>query len=268
MRMQVCKLCIVLVALALWCVNIPGRVAAEEVFQLFDFNDGVMPAELDVLMFPAPDPITATLDYDASSGQLRVYDTVSASCGVEFRSDHLFTDTSVSSMVTPDGGYLRNTTYLFAHGDGTEEPASNFYLVWLKPSFSGTGVRMEMYKYSNGIYTYQAVSPYIYAPGPYLMEFDVADVDVEGDICTDVTARLTYDSGQASETLYYRDCSQRVLSGIAGFGTYLNAEQRNAGWKLNVSFDDVTIRGTLVPEPNVVLLVFMGTVLLAWRRGE
>lgn len=268
MKPQLQSLSFALVVTMATCLSIAASPAgAVEVSYSFDFDDGMVPVELDAARFPISDPLTPTLTCDASGGQLRVYDTVSASCEMEFRPEDTLTDTFVSAVVNPAGGYLRRNPFLFARGGMSSETEPDHYILFLRPALSGIAARMEVYKHYNGVYKSLGQSPYLYGPGPYFMQFEVADLTVEGDICTDLTAQVTYNNAQVTETLRYRDwSSSRVPSGIAGFGAYLGADQRNAGWKLDVTFDDITIRGTLVPEPGGALVVLTGVMFLAWRR--
>lgn len=268
MKPQIQSLSFALAVTMATCLSITACPAgAEEVSYSFDFDDGMIPDELNPARFPISDPLTLTLTCDASGGQLRVYDTVSASCEMEFRPADILTNTFISAVVNPTGGYLRGNPFLFTRGGMSEETEPDNYVFFLRPGLSGIAARMEVYKRYDGIYKLLDQSPYLYGPGPYLMQFEVADLTVEGDICTDLTARVSYNNSQVTETLRYRDwSSSRVPSGIAGFGAYLGADQRNAGWKLDVTFDDVTIRGTLVPEPGGATLLVAGTMLSAWRR--
>lgn len=253
-----------------WSASDPPPAGAEEVYYHFDFDDGVVPGELIVDTYAESGDPTETITCDASSGQLRIYDTVSSSTGLFLYPDDILTDTHISVEVTDPHG----SAFLSARDDlGTVEDYSN-YGCWLWRSPNTAGVALYLNKNANGTTVYSTKSSVISHPGPYVLELDVNDRETsQGVPYTFLQARLLYNDGQNSLTLHTNDFGtlgghERIASEYALLGAILGSDQRNAGWKLDVTLDDVTIRGTLVPEPGGATLLLAGMVLSAWLRGR
>jgi hypothetical protein len=266
MNTHVCNLCVVLAALtAIWLSGATSPVMGEPVHYEFNFDDGMVPDVLEVDKFRLGNDPTETLTCDASGGQLRIYDTVSASCGMAFALDQLFTDTHISAVLNPDGGFPRGNYFLDAR-NLVALGAETYYECYLWSSPATNGVAMVMDKYINGQqFHYQATNTLPY-PGPYVMELDVVDGENVIGEYTDVTARLIYDNGQKSVSLPWRDFGSdgdRLTSGVAAFGLSLGPGQRNANWVLDTELDNVVISATPVPEPATVVVLLTGMAAVA-----
>lgn len=268
MKMQIVTRVFVFMAIAavcLWRGSLPA--AAEEVFYPFDFNDGVVPEELRIETYRVYDDPTATITCDASSGQLRIYDTVPVSCGLFLSPDTVFTDTYISTVISDPNG----NCFLSARDAGKNEDYSA-YGCWLWRPPHTDGVALYLDKSANGETVYSINTRIVSDPGPYIVELDVVDRETaEGVEYTAIEARLLYNDGQDSLTLQANDFGslgghERFTSGYALFGASLGSAQRDDGWLLDATFDDVTIRGTVVPEPSAITLLSLAFACVAGVR--
>lgn len=272
MKMQLCGLCIVAVALVTWCVSVPCPVAAEEVFYSYDFNDG-MPDDLAIGVKSLADDPSETVAWEVSDGKMQIYDTVPTSCTVYMHPEGIFTDASLSaSLESPHSSYFlsaRDTT--LAMGGRL-----NCYQCWLYHSTdTGDGIMMGIEKCVNGEQVYARNTGMLTIPGPFVMQFNVVDKETSSGVpYTTFTAELIYNNGENSRELSAHDFGlggyDPLPYGQTVVGAFLTAGQRDAGWVMDATLDDITIRGTLVPEPTTPALLFGGILAcgLFNRRGS
>lgn len=278
MKMYLCNSCVVLLAIgAAWNATGILPATAEEVDYHFDFNDGLMPDDL--LIMPFTYDSYANPSCEVLNDELRIYDTVSAGGGMVISPftgspDTYVTDTHSSALFNSTGGALEGLPVLTARATGPAgDDTADWYECWVSPNSSNASVvQMGIIKTINYEYVASEVGGSFELVGPFVMEFDVTDGKTpEGFEYTDLVMHVTYDDGQQTKSLSLRDWGMlggypRIPSGAASFGVNLPPRLSNAGWVLDETIDDVAIRGTLVPEPTVILLGIANAVLLAWRR--
>ncbi len=262
--------CFVLLVIA-WFPCDASFARAEEIFYHFDFNDGALP---DVLAAHASqsEP-AATPSFEVTDGQLRVFDTIPAQSGVDFSPSESLTDTHLSAV------FEGNSPFLTARASAPSgDPTTDYYccLLWPGNTTDTTDVRLMIAKIIDNIVEVYAITEHLFMEGPCALEFDVTDaVDPTGTPYTYLKGRVTYDDGEKSRTLHLVDSwnfgwggYDPLVSGQARFGASLYDSHRDAGWILDATIDDVTIRGTVVPEPAVALLLVLGAAALFRFRGR
>lgn len=238
---------------------------AEEVFYSFEFDDGVIPDDLEVVKYGFYDDLTETLACEVSSGQMRIFDTVPASCGAFLTPNKMLTETHISVELDSPRGFCE----LGARITGPDRRVDG-YACYLYSATWLNGLRLEMHKFIDGEAVYTTYSN-IVGPGPYLLEFDVEDIETAtGYDYTAFTARLTFNNGHDGRELRGRDFGtlggyDRLTSGSVSFGAGIGPDERDAGWLLDATFDNVVIRGTLVPEPGALTLLLSASGISLFR---
>lgn len=251
MNTYILHLCVGVVALTAICPwHTPPAVAADDVHYSFDFNDGLIPASLEKVAFRYEDDPTQTITCDASGGELRIYDTASASCGLLLYPEQVCTDVHVFAVIDPVG--LPSATHILHGRDMTSGEGLHGYGCYLFPVSTNNNVWLGLYKAVNGQLVFSTNYVAMANRGPYLLQLDVVDREQAGETpCTEFSARLTYNDGLESVSVAALDYGMmgnvgRFTSGRAAFGAFLHSDHCDRGWILDATFDDVTITGTPV----------------------
>ncbi len=266
------------IALATFANTIPLASAVELDYH-FDFNDDVLPDVLTVTQFHSESYSHPTCE--VADGHLRIFDQYPAYCGASVSPnltlpDQFTTDTHISAICNADGGSLGGIHFFTARATGRwYEAGADWYECYVWPNeYDDSIVHLSLKKVVDQNEVAKLMGADFQVEGPFRVEFDVTDGrTTEGIEYTDLTARLIFDDGQETEMLSVRDWGtwggrERLLSGFTAVGASITPSHRNMGWVLDATYDDLTIRGTLVPEPSILLLVALGAAFAVWRRRK